>query len=75
MLGLAVSKWRLCGEIGGDEGAQPIVDTLKDRVITFDYVLDEGGAIFENMVPGVNKPVGVVGISEKSLKISSSDNV
>ena len=52
-------------EIGGDEGAQAIVDTLKERGITFDYVLDEGGAIVENMVPGVNQPVGVVGISEK----------
>ncbi|MEH7307215.1 M20 family peptidase [Neobacillus drentensis] len=52
-------------EIGGDEGASAIVDTLKDRGVTFDYVLDEGGAIVENMVPGVNQPVGVVGISEK----------
>ncbi|MEH7072774.1 M20 family peptidase [Neobacillus drentensis] len=52
-------------EIGGDEGANAIVDTLKDRGITFDYVLDEGGAIVENMVPGVSQPVGVVGISEK----------
>jgi len=52
-------------EIGGDEGASAIVDTLKDRGISFDYVLDEGGAIVENMVPGVNQPVGVVGISEK----------
>jgi len=52
-------------EIGGDEGALSIVNTLKDRGVTFDFVLDEGGAIVENMVPGVNQPVGVVGISEK----------
>ncbi|MFS0779655.1 M20 family peptidase [Neobacillus sp. 3P2-tot-E-2] len=52
-------------EIGGDEGALQIVNTLKDRGITFDFVLDEGGAIVENMVPGVDQPVGVVGISEK----------
>ncbi|MEH7438929.1 M20 family peptidase [Neobacillus drentensis] len=52
-------------EIGGDEGATSIVNTLKERGITFDYVLDEGGAIVENMVPGVKQPVGVVGISEK----------
>lgn len=52
-------------EIGGDEGALKIVDTLRDRGITFDFVLDEGGAIVENMVPGVDQPVGVVGISEK----------
>jgi carboxypeptidase PM20D1 len=52
-------------EIGGDEGALKIVNTLKDRGVTFDFVLDEGGAIVENMVPGVDQPVGVVGISEK----------
>jgi carboxypeptidase PM20D1 len=52
-------------EIGGDEGALEIVNTLKERGITFDFVLDEGGAIVENMVPGVEQPVGVVGISEK----------
>ncbi|MGJ7912548.1 M20 family peptidase [Neobacillus sp. LXY-1] len=52
-------------EIGGDEGANKIVSTLKKRGIMFDYVLDEGGAIVENMVPGVKQPVGVVGISEK----------
>ncbi|WP_462410837.1 M20/M25/M40 family metallo-hydrolase [Neobacillus sp. Marseille-QA0830] len=52
-------------EIGGDEGANVIAQTLKDRGIKFEFVLDEGGAIVENMVPGVDQPVGVVGISEK----------
>ncbi|GAM13190.1 M20 family peptidase [Mesobacillus selenatarsenatis] len=52
-------------EIGGDEGAASIVSTLKERGIKFDFVLDEGGAIVENMVPGVDQPVGVVGVSEK----------
>lgn len=52
-------------EIGGDEGAKVIAHTLKERGITFDFVMDEGGAIVENMVPGVDVPVGVVGISEK----------
>lgn len=52
-------------EIGGEEGAKAIARTMKDRGITFDFVLDEGGAIVENMVPGVEQPVGVVGISEK----------
>ncbi|MBB6452726.1 carboxypeptidase PM20D1 [Salirhabdus euzebyi] len=52
-------------EIGGDEGARVIAETLKERGITFEFVMDEGGAIVENMVPGVSQPVGVVGISEK----------
>ncbi|MEH7443614.1 M20 family peptidase [Bacillus sp. JJ1122] len=52
-------------EIGGDEGASEIVRELDSRGVKFEYVLDEGGAIVENMVPGVSRPVGVVGISEK----------
>ncbi|WP_175384426.1 M20 family peptidase [Bacillus sp. FJAT-27225] len=52
-------------EIGGDEGASEIASIMKERGIIFEFVLDEGGAIVENMVPGVNQPVGVVGISEK----------
>jgi carboxypeptidase PM20D1 len=52
-------------EIGGEEGAKAIAETLKERGILFDFVMDEGGAIVENMVPGVSQPVGVVGISEK----------
>ncbi|WP_251548737.1 M20 family peptidase [Neobacillus muris] len=52
-------------EIGGDEGANAVAKTLRDRGIEFEFVLDEGGAIVENMVPGVVQPVGVVGISEK----------
>ncbi|MCM3388462.1 M20 family peptidase [Ureibacillus chungkukjangi] len=52
-------------EIGGELGAKAIADSLKQRGIQFDFVLDEGGAIVENMVPGVDQPVGVVGISEK----------
>ncbi|WP_153737535.1 M20 family peptidase [Aquibacillus halophilus] len=52
-------------EIGGEEGAKAIVETLTERNVRFDFVLDEGGAIVENMVPGVESPVGVVGVSEK----------
>ncbi|WP_456272938.1 M20 family peptidase [Bacillus sp. AK031] len=57
-------------EIGGDEGASAIASTLKERGVHFDFVLDEGGAIVENMVPGVESPVGVVGISEKGSAIA-----
>ncbi|MFQ3545701.1 M20 family peptidase [Halobacillus rhizosphaerae] len=52
-------------EIGGEQGAQVIARTLKERGVTFDFVLDEGGAVVNDMVPGVDQPVGVVGISEK----------
>ena len=57
-------------EIGGDEGAKVIAETLQKRGIQFDYILDEGGAIVEQMIPGVSQPVGVVGISEKGSAIA-----
>lgn len=57
-------------EIGGEEGAKAIANTLKERGITFDFIMDEGGAIVEDMVPGVNEPVGVVGVSEKGSAIA-----
>lgn len=64
-------------EIGGNEGASKIVSSLEEKGITFEFILDEGGAIVENMVPGVDNPVGVVGVSEKGsataeLSIESS---
>ncbi len=52
-------------EIGGELGAKAIAKTLRNRGIQFEFVLDEGGAIVENMVPGVDQPVAVVGIAEK----------
>ncbi len=51
-------------EVGG-EGAQAIAKLLKDRNVQLEYVLDEGGAIMEGMLPGVSAPIALVGIAEK----------
>ena len=52
-------------EIGGEHGAQQIVALLQSRGTQPEYVLDEGGAIIQGMVPGVTAPVAAVGIAEK----------
>lgn len=52
-------------EIGGRNGAAAIVEILKKREIQFDFVLDEGGAIIDPILPGIEKSTAVVGISEK----------
>jgi carboxypeptidase PM20D1 len=52
-------------EIGGERGAQQIVVLLQSRGIQPEYVLDEGGAIIQGMVPGIAVPVAAVGIAEK----------
>lgn len=64
-------------EIGGEEGAAKITEYFASKNIEFDYIMDEGGAIVENMVPGVKNPVGVIGVAEKgsataTLKVQGS---
>lgn len=52
-------------EVSGVRGAAQIVQTLKDRNVRLSFLLDEGGTIMENTVPGIEKPVGLVGVAEK----------
>lgn len=51
-------------EISGD-GAPAIVRWLQESGITPSFVLDEGGAVVENVFPGVKAPCAVVGTGEK----------
>ena len=53
-------------EVGG-RGAQAIAALLKSRNVTADLVLDEGGIITKDRVPGMNKPVALLGTSEKGF--------
>lgn len=51
-------------EIGG-KGAIAIAQLLKERGIVAEMVLDEGGIITKEKLPGVTKPVALLGTSEK----------
>jgi len=51
-------------EIGG-KGAKAAAALLQDRKVEAEMVLDEGGIITEEKVPGVSKPVALIGTSEK----------
>lgn len=46
-------------------GARAIVETLKSRGVRPEMVLDEGGSILEGFIPGINRPIAVVGAAEK----------
>ena len=52
-------------ESSGKNGNRLISETLKKEGIYFDMVLDEGSALTEGIIPGIEKPLAVVGIAEK----------
>lgn len=51
-------------ETGGD-GAAAAMRFLRDQGIRFAFVLDEGGAVIDEAVPGMDRPYAVVGVTEK----------
>ena len=55
------------GEEVNGQGAPNIVKNFQDHQITPALVVDEGGAVVENVFPGVKQPCGLIGIGEKGL--------
>lgn len=49
----------------GGQGAKAIAALLKSRNVHADLVLDEGGIITTDKIPGMTKPVALIGNSEK----------
>jgi carboxypeptidase PM20D1 len=52
-------------ESGGMEGAVRIATHLKNKGIKAAFICDEGFGVMEGLVPGIDKPVAIIGITEK----------
>ena len=52
-------------EIGGQKGAAAIAELLESRGVEVASLLDEGGSVLSEFLPGLQEPVAVIGISEK----------
>jgi carboxypeptidase PM20D1 len=64
-------------EASGDNGAILIANQFKKEGIEFEMVLDEGGAVAEDYLKGINNPITAIGIAEKGyldLKLFRSKN-
>uniref|UniRef100_A0A3Q4B9W0 Peptidase M20 dimerisation domain-containing protein n=1 Tax=Mola mola TaxID=94237 RepID=A0A3Q4B9W0_MOLML len=62
-------------EVSGFKGAVSIVRVLKQRGVQFSFVLDEGLAILDGVIRGLEGPAALIGISEKgaaTVKLSVS---
>ena len=52
-------------EVGGANGNGRIAATLEERGVRLRCVLDEGGVIAHDVIPGVKEPVAYVAVAEK----------
>ena len=52
-------------EVGGEKGAEAIVAYLKEKGVKAEFVLDEGYAITQQLIPGVQPDVAFIGVAEK----------
>ena len=54
-------------ELGGTAGNAETASLLKSRKVELEFVNDEGGAITNGVVPGVEQPVALIGVAEKGF--------
>ena len=52
-------------EVGGPRGATQIAKLLDQRGVKLEFVIDEGMIVTSGVIPGVAKPVALIGLAEK----------
>ncbi len=62
-------------EVGGRSGNMAVAELMKKRGIKLSVVMDEGGAVVTGAIPGIKRPVALIGIAEKgyvTLELTAS---
>ncbi len=63
-------------EVGGKNGATQIASFLEKKNIKAEMLIDEGMVVTDKIVPGIDKPVALIGIAEKGyVSLSLSANI
>ena len=52
-------------ELGGNDGARRVAERFRAQGLRFGLILDEGLLITHGMVPGVRRPVALLGVAQK----------
>lgn len=63
-------------EVGGELGAKAIAGIFEQQGLRFEFILDEGGVIGLDLVPGISQPVAMIATAEKgylTLRLTTED--
>lgn len=52
-------------EVGGQDGAKAVAEYLQQQGIEFEFVVDEGGVVLDDVIESVDRPVALIGVAEK----------
>jgi carboxypeptidase PM20D1 len=52
-------------ELGGSSGAAQIAAVLQARAGRLAFLVDEGGVVAQGLIPGVERPIALIGVVEK----------
>lgn len=54
-------------EVSGQKGAAVVAAELKRRGVQLDWILDEGSFVLDKIIPGLERPVASINLSEKGF--------
>ena len=52
-------------EVGGQDGAKAVAEHFEEQGIEFEFVVDEGGVVLDDVIESVDRPVALIGVAEK----------